>query len=256
MVALDEPCPVSLFSPRESIPDALAQFIDTQRRSLVDEGRARAQVSDGDHAGKVPKLAPVLQRIPGRFGDQLFNRWGARQTTDRMGWLRLAAPVDEPFTLVVKQPAAFTAALPQLAARFRCVALVRNPLATLASWNTVDFKRDGRARVAERIDPTLGPRLDAIKNRYRRQMELLSWFFERYRGHDLIRYEEMCWDPNETLSVVTPVDGLAPFESRNLNPKYSPYLIEKLATLLLNSDGAYWEVYWREEVRRLAASYL
>jgi hypothetical protein len=56
--------------------------------------------------------------------------------------------LDHDFLLVVKDPPMFTALLPVLAQRFPTVVL--NPLAVLASWNSVDVPaRGGRVPKAD-----------------------------------------------------------------------------------------------------------
>ncbi|HEX4490219.1 MAG TPA: hypothetical protein VH914_03350 [Acidimicrobiia bacterium] len=261
-VALDEPLPSGLFG-RADFVDALAAFFAEQRALLASEGRAKSKVvpKGGNHAREeVPRWRGVLGAVPGRLGDRLWARFASREIESNMGWLELDAPAQEPFTLIVKHPAAFTAALPMLVERFPCVALVRNPLATLASWNTVDFKRTGRAPIAERIDPALGPRLDRISDRYDRQISLLSWYFEKYVEHlpraRVLRYEDVVTKPSD-LAVIAPAAAALTVElkSRNANTIYSARVVGALSSRLLATDSAIWQFYERSAVERLTEAF-
>ena len=78
------------------------------------------------------------------------------------------------FGLLIKHNALFAALLPRLVESFACLALVRNPLPVLASWQTVAFPVY-RGRVPELI--------------------VLDWFFERFEANlppeAIIRYEDL-----------------------------------------------------------------
>ncbi|MCU1430156.1 MAG: hypothetical protein JWL83_4156 [Actinomycetia bacterium] len=265
-VALHEPLTVPLLTQNRgpALCDAIDEFCTRNRRTLVEDGYAQSGLVDGafvsntaSSGGSVRKL---LDRLPTPLSDRLLGGVGVRTGMARHGKFRVDKAVSEPFTLVLKQPAAFTAALPTLAERFMCIAIVRNPLATLASWNTVDFKRGGRAAIAEKIDPTLGPRLDAIRNRYDRQVDLLSWFFDRYRAlprEQVITYEALCDDPAATLTPLVPEAATvsADLANRNRNTIYNGKLVPKLAQRLLASDGAFWDFYDRASVEQLASAF-
>ncbi len=265
-VALHEPLTVPTLTKNrgEALCDAIDEFCDRNRRTLVESGYAQSGLVDGEFvsntASAVSPARKFLDRLPASLGDRVFGGVGVRTGMARHGKFHIDRTMREPFTLVLKQPAAFTAALPALTGRFPCIAIVRNPLATLASWNTVDFKRGGRAAIAEKIDPSLGPRLDGIRNRYDRQVSLLSWFFERYRAlprDQVITYESLCDDPGGTLATVTAeASGISePLSNRNRNAIYNGKLVPKLAQRLLASDGAFWDFYDRDSVEQLASAF-
>ena len=56
---------------------------------------------------------------------------------------------------------AFAALLGRLSERFECFAIVRNPLATLASWNSLDWfpLKDGHSPIGEKLDVDLAAAL-------------------------------------------------------------------------------------------------
>ena len=66
----------------------------------------------------------------------------------------IGKPLPTDFRLFIKHPAIFTALATRLLVRIPLYAVVRHPLAILASWNTVDMDaRLGRWPVAEIYAP-------------------------------------------------------------------------------------------------------
>ena len=77
-----------------------------------------------------------------------------------------ARGLPEAFTLVVKHNAAFAAGISVLAERFPTVAIVRHPLAVLASWQTVPHPvSQGRVPAGEHNDPVLRDALTSSRTR-------------------------------------------------------------------------------------------
>jgi hypothetical protein len=266
-VALHEPLTVPTLTQNrgDALCDAIDEFCARNRRTLVEDGYAQSKLVDGEFvtntASSVSTARKLIDKLPSPISDRMLGSVGQRKGMAKHGKFHVEKPIEEPFTLVLKQPAAFTAALTSLAVRFPCVAIVRNPLSTLASWNTVDFKRDGRAVIAEKIDPSLKARLDAIKDRYERQVSLLAWFFEHYREtlprDHVITYESLCDAPASTLGVLTPEAASISqtLANRNRNAIYNEKLVPKLAQRLLASDGAFWDFYDRSSVEQLASEF-
>lgn len=243
---------VSLFEPmdvmtlathdRDASLGDVAAFYRTSRASLLADGRARSKQSDG--------------RVP----DNPFDAPGAdgrRPHVVEPGWISVPPPVPG-FTLVVKHNAAFAALLPELQRCFETVAIVRNPVAALGSWWSVDLPvSQGRAPAGERLDAALALRLAACSNAGERQIVLLDWFFRRFtmlpRAH-VVRYED-----------IVATDGQALFDTLGLEPRERPrlhsrnmsrvYPLERdPATLeaLLDYDGAWRGWYERDALARLA----
>ena len=144
-IALAEPMAVGEFArlpTRAAILDVIEQFAEEQRTSLCGEGLA------------------VTRHVDGAVGDNLFARQkaadGLRPFHATHGAIRFDKPLTSGLQLIIKHPAAFTALLPELAGRFPCYAVIRNPLSALASWNSTKMPvNDGRAPAAEQHDPRL-----------------------------------------------------------------------------------------------------
>lgn len=246
-VALHEPMKVKQFADcadHEEICRSIERFCDQQRTSLRERRRAISKNVEG----AVPDNPIGTNR----------SASGLRQSIVAKGEIVVDKPLSPDFMLAVKHNSAFTAVLGALVEHFPVFAVVRNPLATLASWSSVSFSaHSGYARAAERIDPALKAALAAIDNDLDRQIHLLGWFYGQFRRYlpdrSIIRYEAIVESGGRALSVVRPEAGDLdePLESRNASKLYDHQLMQRLGERLLTSDGAYWELYSRESVERL-----
>ncbi len=167
----------------------------------------------------------------------------------------LRRQLHNPFTLCLKHPAAFTALLPELAPRFRCYAIIRNPLSVLGSWNHVAMSvNQGHSPVAEVLSPELSQRLVRVPDKTERQFVLLSWYFEQYAlflsGEQLVRYEDLIASGGKILrGVSASAEKLAePLKNRNRKKRYGGELMQELGEKLLRSEGVYWQFYSKESV--------
>ena len=113
-----------------------------------------------------------------------------------MGRDAIDKPLSANFTLLIKHNALFAALLPRLTESFSCLALVRNPLSVLASWQTVDLPvHRGRIPAGEEIDRELHQALEREPEVLRRQLIVLDWFLGQFHAHldsqDIVRYEDV-----------------------------------------------------------------
>jgi hypothetical protein len=246
-VALHEPMKVKRFAKlkdHEEICRSIKRFCDEQRKSIHE----RKQAISRNVAGAVPDNP---------FGT-MRSEAGLRQSIDSKGAIAIDKKLSRNFMLVVKHNSAFAALLQGLVKRFPVYALIRNPLAALTSWSSVDSgPQSGHASAAERLDSNLRAKLAAIDDELARQICLLDWFygqFHRYLPeHAIIRYESLVASGGRALSVVrSEANELnEPMESRNTNKLYDYARMLRIGELLLKSEGAYWEFYTKESVERL-----
>ena len=222
-------------------------FVAEARKRILEEGAAPS----------------VL--VAGRVDDQMVaaGRGGApRQPQGQRGLLRVAKPLDSRFLLVVKHNALFAALLERLIPRLPCLALVRNPVAVLASWETIDLPvHRGRAPAAERFAPKLRSALDGEQDVLRRRVMVLNWFFSRYRDalpkERILRYEDVVQGGAEPLwramgvVAATPAAKLA---NQNANALYRGVAPAPLLSALLSTGGAWREFYTAEDCRAVADS--
>ncbi len=195
VLALAEPIPLTDVLDRATALQVVADFVRNTRRQALREG-----------------LAPTLSRA--WTGDNLAEAPRADgQLRAGIGELR-PLPIDRPlssnFLLCIKHPALFTALAEDLSRDLPVFAVVRSPLAALASWQTLEFlPHHGRSVVAERMDPGLGARLNEIADRLERQVELMGWYlsaFAKLPARRVIRYEDLVADPASQLSLITPAE--------------------------------------------------
>lgn len=237
-----------LLPDRGAIANAMENWYGKARRRALRKG----EVTTSHVGGKIPD-----------------NPFGARgEGVERRQWLaskgriRVGKELGRDFFLVVKDPPMFTALLPILAERFPTFAMVRNPLAVLASWNSVDIPaRQGRVPKAEIYDQDLVHRMSSIDDGLERQLGLLDWWCERFEqflpSDHIIRYEDLVASGGRALAAVIPAAGGLdePLSERNANEIYDREDVARIGGKLLESEGAYWRFYSRECVEELLARF-
>lgn len=219
----------------------ILKFFEAQRVSILDKGYASSKSKNG----KVPdNLIGGVNEVTGKREGVLDG--------DR---IEITKKLTSDFALVVKQPGLFTGMLGILKQHFACYATVRNPLAILQSWNTVELPvRNGHAPAAEQCDPKLKSELAAELDVYKRQLILLSWYFEQFYYHlpneNIIRYEDVISTGGKTLSCISAsaIDLSENLTSKNNNALYNSQLKSKLLEMLLDSSGYYWKYYSKESL--------
>ncbi len=217
IVALHEPMKPRLFADlgrREEIADEIARFCHEQRESIRLRGRALSKNVDG----AVPDNPVGTQR----------SARGLRGSIASKGWIVVDKPLSPGYALVVKHNSSFASVIDILVERFPVFGVVRNPLATISSWNSVSFNvHEGHARAGERLSPDLTARLAGIDDPLDRQLALLDWFHGRFLRYlpaeKIIRYESVVESGGTSLAVILPEAGCLGEElsSRNANTLYN-----------------------------------
>ena len=236
-VALNEPLGAELdgVAGRAEAVDRIARFLDDVRRRALAEGRAPSLQVDGRLDDAVVAAAPGAN--------------GLRPRRAMRGEIRVG-PLAADFVLLAKHNALFAALLPELGERLPVLALVRNPVAALASWRTADLPvARGRIPAGERFDPALARRLDAEPDAAARQAAVLDWFFARFRAHlppaGILRYEDVVASGGRVLfrALGFPDAPAVPLGNRNASPAYRPAGIARAAAALRAADGAWRHFY-------------
>lgn len=218
-----------------------------------------AQVRTAVAAGQ-----PVPQGLlPDGSSDNTFSAGagdnGLRAPLVRYGSAVVNRPLASGYRLVIKHPNAFTALLPALQPAFDCFALVRNPLAALASWNTLKVGlREGRAPAAERLDGALAEALAGCPDALSRQVCLVNWYFHRYAvdlpASHVLRYEDLVAASGATLARLHPAAAgvHAALSARNRNAVYDRGFMQRaLAALLEAPERAWADLYCETALRAL-----
>src|SRR4051812_45921113 len=169
VVALHEPMNVFEFVGRsdDEIAKMIEDFLAASRKSL--------------HENKFA----ISKHVGGKVRDNSAkaDRAGKRMRQTEHGRIEVDKSLSPDFTLAIKHPMAFAALLETLSKRFECCAIVRNPLATLASWNSLDWfaLKDGHSPIGEKLDVDLGRALAKIPDAIDRQIHVLQWLYDRFR---------------------------------------------------------------------------
>lgn len=233
-VALAEPMEVERIpaTADEAVEHVLGWLAET-RRGIIATGVAPSKV--GSH---------------GLVDNPFSTDDGPRTLLVREGTLSVPPTLTPAFTLVVKHNAAFTALLPCLAGRVQTVAIVRHPLAILASWASLSLPvSHGRLPAGERLDPVLARNLAREPDLLQRQLLILAWFFERYRAlppGTVVRYEDVVGSDGGHLAQAAgliPPQGVAPLRDRNASPQCDRALLPRLADVLAAHPTA-WTTWY------------
>lgn len=246
VVALHEPIEF-LQAPleREHAYDALiAPFLASTRAQILATRKVRTRIIAG--------------RDDNPYGGDR-NEFGLRTSRTHLDWVSVDKPLTPDFLLAVKHPMAFTALVDDLVARLPVYAVVRNPLALLASWASVEAAFNlGRIPVAESLNAEIRRRLAELDDAVERQLAILDWMFGQYARHlprdRIIFYEDLVSSRGGALSVVSARAGAldVALESRNDNALYDRGAMLGVADRLLSAPGAMWDFYSRADVETLA----
>lgn len=224
--------------------EAIDSFFAGQRAGLLSSGTAISKAREGrvpdNHFMSTPALGGLR---PSMVSDQE---------------VRFEKRLRQGFRLVVKHPNFFTATLGVLQTRYPCFAIIRNPLAVLLSWHTIDAPVNrGRLPFGEAFDEGLRSALASEPDRVARQIICLRWYFSRYaeslpRDH-VIRYEDLVATGGRALTAIDPEASSldTPLESRNANRLYDADLVREFAGRLLDDESIYAPFYRRDDIRHL-----
>ena len=247
-VALSEPIDPRSFESIRDGRDACARIRDfaaTTRAELLVEGRARTMQVDGwlnDDRVSEARSSNGLRESIGGAEDVVFDK-----------------PLSDDFILLIKHNALFAALIGTLADEFPVIGLVRNPIAVLASWQTVNLPvQRGRIPMGEHFDSHLARTLDEEPDTLRRQVYVLNWFFAQFEdgltSEQVVRYEDVV--ATDGLLLFTRL-GVAPrpepLRNRNANALYGGGTIEATLEAALGSERA-WSSWYSESDCELAAA--
>jgi hypothetical protein len=254
---------------RRAVADGIEEFYQGMRRRALEQG----MVFSKHVGGQVPD-------------NTKGTKDGVRQRIAKKGWIEVGKDLDPDFYLAIKQRELFTTLLPVLAQRFSCFAIVRNPLAMMASIKSLQAGKrsnkpsakgnnasaggnnasaEGNNAPAEgrfgRYDPDLHTRLQESKRAgtsgIEQRLLKLHLTYERYQQllpeSHVLRYEDICESRGKALEVIVPAarELDEPLENKNLSPLYERDKVLRFGEALLASEGAYWNLYTRESVEEI-----
>lgn len=228
VVALHEPMNLRMFSSREEGLKNIPLFFNEMRELIQKEGKAISRVKDG----KIPDN-PFLS------GSKM------RKSIVKKEVFSLPNPPDLPdFTLAIKHNAHFSFLLEELVKDFECYAIIRNPLAVVASWNTIKAPvSEGNLKVLKGIDPQLEKKLWKIPDVIDRQIQLIDILFGHLNSleeRQIITYEDIIETGGQALY---PISSAAfslneKLSNTNLKKRYPGELMEVIYKKLIQKNKA------------------
>lgn len=255
LVAKDEFC-----EDYDLLRQRVDQFFAQTRQSLLTDGTAVTK----HQAGQIPANSRgaygiFFNHLPNwLLGRRILGRTVTRPSLVHKSTVTFHKPLSASFSLYIKHNGGFVTMLSSLTPHYRCYAIVRNPLAVLASWNSLKINLyDGHMHTVERMNSALRRDLARIPDRINRQLHLLHWFFTELQQQlppaHIIRYEALIASQGQALHVMAPSAAALsePLSNKNQNSLYNRRTMRFLAGKLLPREGAYWNFYDRQEVENL-----
>jgi len=245
-IALNEPMTVNFAkgTTKQQVCAEISEFFTSSRKSILQNKKILTTHVNGS----VPDNT---------FGNEKNNN-GLRINHLESAFIQIENDLSDNFTLCIKHMGLFALLLNELTALFPCYAIIRNPLAILASWNSVDLPlNDGHIPIAENIDPELSQKLNTMPDKIDRQFYILSWFFNHYKQalprENIIRYEDIIASGGSSLQIIIPdaIKLSEPLINKNLNQLYDRDLMNSLGKRLLITEGDFWQFYTHEDVKTL-----
>jgi hypothetical protein len=191
-VALAEPMTPPRHGDIGRAVDEIVSFASATRSGILANGTAAAKTVDGTNTDN--------------FFDEPAAGGEARRHVSSTSTIRIQKPLSRDFRLFIKHPALFTALAEPLARAFPLFAVVRHPLAALASWQSVSLPvSEGQMPVAEAFSPELRKNLAGIGDRLGRQVALVRWMFDCYRclpKQNVVPYESIVRSPSAALEAL------------------------------------------------------
>lgn len=240
-IALNEPLRIGNINSRDKAMTKVGRFYRRTRKSLVQSGEAMARATE---AG---------------ISDNNFSskEGSSREKIVKKRMVKFDKPFNRDCVIAMKHNALFTILLKDLKDIYPTYAIIRNPVAVLGSWNSVDVPvASGNVRAADVLEPSLNRNLASLQGTTEKQLFILNWYFERYGSLEqssIIKYEDVIESNGHTLSVIHPLAKQLTenLSSRNKSKLYEYDANAELFDALLNSDNACWNYYDREEARAL-----
>lgn len=240
MIALNEPLERDLFLNSQEASRHIEHAFKKFRKTLLKSGKARARTLAGEITDNAFSISEEGRKRQVVRTEVIFDK-----------------KLNKDFILVMKHCAEFSLILPALTQRFCCFAMIRNPLALLGSWMSVDVSVSrGKVSKSARLNPAFHQSYQGIEDLSDRQLHILSWYFGQYTdfpAEHIIKYEDMISDPRQALLPITSPHYLPPttLENRNQHAVYDKQKLVTVGKKLLASEGAYWQFYNRAEVNSL-----
>ena len=246
VIALNEPMEGPAFdNPKGSLANIERHF-SRFRNSLLKDGAALAKVRGG------------------KISDNIFSTGDQsdRKKVVKRAVVRFDKALSADFLLVMKHCSQFTLLLPELMHRYPCYGLIRNPLALLASWNSVPIPVSrGRVAKSRQLLPEFYSAIEQRQSLLAKQLFILDWYFRQMDllppAH-LVKYEDLIASGGAVLECISPEASklTSHLSNKNFNRLYNAKQVVNSGEQLLAMDSVIWKYYAKEEVEVLLQQYV
>jgi hypothetical protein len=238
VVALNEGLTLGGLNTQAEVRRAVEEAFRQVRHQILTEGTAPARNKDG-------------QQVSNHF----VRTDGDRTLLLEKSNIAIEKPLGPDFMLAFKHNAIFTLALEGLVkGGWPVVATVRNPLAVLGSWNTLNIPvAKGRMRGMEKLQPNLATQVEAESDLLDQQVLLLDYYFQAYNrllpAAAILTYERLCAAPAEAIQATFGLEAnaLEPVEDLNRSDIYPQEEFPKYFEALMRLPDAGWRAHYSEE---------
>lgn len=181
------------------------------------------------------------------------------------GLIQMKKHYDENFALIIKHNAFFLSIIKDLRNFYDCYAIVRNPLAVLCSWNSVNLPVNrGYIPAGQKFDLELDSILKNTSDILERQIIILNWFFEHiycYINKDnIFMYENIVLNPDKIFQKLSFNSQLEltvnKLNNNNSSQHYKDVNIKILYERLMNQEGYMWKFYTKNDVHSLYKQFM
>lgn len=248
-VALVEPLDTNEFSQAHAAGDAVGFVFNSMQhiRRCILEGRP--------FPARIPFQGATLsqlQQFDNTFAPAQAGQQHPRKASFQYGMCAVDRRMPADFQLSIKHPNIFMATLPALLeGGFRIAVVIREPVEVLRSWSSLDIPlAQGHAPAAEALDSALKEKLDQEPDVLKRQLGLLSWYFEQLAAVEdhvcVVRHEDLIARPQKVLSSwgLRDVTGLEQ-HVRKSRPERDQDLAHAIYARLVATDSAALNYYPR-----------
>ncbi|WP_339609034.1 hypothetical protein [uncultured Planktosalinus sp.] len=237
VVALHEPMNLKLFPNKSEGLKNTIEYFENMRRMIDEEGYAISKVKDG-----------AIPTNPFEEGES------NRSSIVKKGKFKIEKQLSSDYILVIKHNGHFTFLLNELKNHFPCYSVIRNPVSTIASWNSINVPvSKGNLTVLKGLNPVLFEDLNTIDNLFLRQIALYNEIVKSYlllNEKNIIRYEDLITTSGKVLSAITGVatELQVKLINKNIVNSYNFDQMELIANQLLRDQGAWREFYTEQEI--------
>lgn len=180
---------------------------------------------------------------------EVSSNGGLRKLTATRGQLTLP-PQPANTNLVVKQNALFAALLPQLSSAFNVIAIIRNPVDVLLSWQSVDLPiNKGRIPAGEKYNNSLKSYLNKEQVISKRQTYIYQWFVKQYQSHyvKVIKYEDIIDSQGSALTSAFGFEERPNLSLKNVRRQFEPELLRETNKIVKSNLTSLVTPYYKEQ---------